>query len=195
MQSHFPCQTDADRSPQIPCSLALGSLVMCLLLLLFMPDLRQTQSRLRDPATRENHSTPLTSGKSASIDGILVALRSKSVLLIVPVFLVGIFRYTTLNVLIQYASVQFGMKISTGATFYTETAIVNILLFLCIIPRMTSYIRMKYNTRPEVLDLFLVRASVSCMALGSLLLAVAPSIKILPLGKPLHSLASGTLQL
>ena len=156
------------------------SVILCLLLLLFMPDLRKPIVGLRSPKLGE--AVHVTANQP--IESLLGALLDKNTLLIIPVFLVGIFRYTTLNILIQYASVQFGMKISTGATFYTETAIVNIALFLFVVPQSTSYIREKYGIQPQVLDMFLVRCSVCLMCVGCVCIGVTRSSKILPIGKP-----------
>ena len=170
---------------QIPCGLAMGSLVLCLVLLLFSPDLPDPLSVELSPKPHEEHELRSSDGlaKGATIDGLLNAISDAKILLVIPVFFVGIFRYTTLNILIQYASIQFGMKISTGATFYTETAVVNIVLFLFLIPRMVSYIRLRYQKNPEVIDLFLVRFSVCIMCIGCLCIGFAPSSKILPIGQ------------
>lgn len=171
----------------------MGSLVLCLILLLFMPDLRKSNGAPPKRTDEDELEGSENLKKRSSIDGLVSALSSTNVLLIIPVFLVGIFRYTTLNILIQYASVQFGMKISTGATLYTETAIVNIALFLFLIPRTTSYIRLRYQTRPEVIDRFLVRTSVCLMSLGCLCIGLAPSAKIIPIGQPCFGQVNGGL--
>lgn len=151
------------------------SLFVCLLLIAIMPNTRQ-----RLPSDHEARQ----SRKSSGVPEILLTLANRNVLLVVPVFLVGIFRYTNLNILIQYASVRFGIKISTGATFYTETAIVNIFLFLFLIPQASAYIRKKYNVRPQVIDLSLVRMSVSLMCIGCLAIGFAPAVFFLPIGTP-----------
>jgi hypothetical protein len=121
--------------------------------------------------------------KSTSLGNFLVPLRKRNVLVTIPVFLVGIFRYTTLNVLIQYASVRFGMKISTGAMFYSETAIINIFLFLFLVPQLTAFVRTKYKIRPQSIDMVMVRASVCLMSLGAVLIGLAPSSHWLPIGQ------------
>jgi len=131
--------------------------------------------------TDEDNTGKLTHPKSLA-DDLIAALSIPNVLLVVPVFLVGIFRYTTLDVLIQYASNRFGLKISTGAIFYTETAAINIALFLFIVPRATDYLRKKYSVRPLFMDLVLVRTSAILMCIGSLSIGLAPSGKFLPLG-------------
>jgi len=123
------------------------------------------------------------STKQSLVSNLKAAAAIPNVLLVIPVFLVGIFRYTTLDVLIQYASNRFGIKLSTGSIFYTETAAINIALFLFIIPQLTVYIRKKYYVKPQVIDLVLVRISVILMCLGSLAIALAPSANILPLSK------------
>ncbi|KUJ06786.1 uncharacterized protein LY89DRAFT_678369 [Mollisia scopiformis] len=150
----------------------MASLFACLLLLALMPNTRDVSA-----VGETGHSN-----KSSGVRDILSPLSNINVLLVVPVFLVGIFRYTTLNILIQYASVRFGIKISTGATFYTETAIVNIFLFLFLIPQLSAYIRKKYDVRPQVIDLFLVRTSVTMMCIGCLAIGLAQSGILLPLG-------------
>lgn len=106
-----------------------------------------------------------------------------------PVFLVGIIRYNTLNVLIQYASVRFGMKISSGSIFYTETALINIFLFAFLIPRLTTYVVTAYGVQPQTIDLFLVRLSLSLMCIGALLIGLAQSKFLLPIGGYIHLLS------
>lgn len=161
-----------DISPWIPCSLAMVSLLACLMLLGTMPNTKNLVS-----------DTEAESNKSSSMRDVLSTLSNRNVLLVVPVFLVGIFRYTTLGILIQYASLRFGVKISTGATFYTETAIINIFLFLFLIPQLTACIRKRYEVRPQVMDLFLVRTSVTLMCIGCLTIGSAQSSSFLPIGE------------
>jgi hypothetical protein len=134
------------------------------------------------------HQDQKTLSNSQFVNGLVSALSNRNTLLVIPVFLVGIFRYAMLNILIQYASVRFGLKISTGATFYTETALINIILFLFLVPRLTTYIRLEYNVKPETIDLVLVRTSVVLLALGSLAIGLAQSSVFLPAGIPSVSL-------
>jgi hypothetical protein len=149
------------------------------------PKFHQTKvSQAGESESTDRESTsPLKVLRYSTVNGLRSALLNRNILLTIPVFLVGIFRYTTLNFLIQYAYVRFGVRFSTGATFYTETAIVNIFLFLFLIPNLTSHIRIKYNTRPQIIDLFLVRSSVVLMCLGCLAIGFAQSKMVLPIGK------------
>lgn len=175
-----------DISPWIPCSLAMGSVIVCLILLAAMPEPRVSKhypGRPESPIPARN-STSSTITKPTTASRLLTLLSNPTILFTIPVFLVGILRYTTLNILIQYANIRFHLPLSTGATFYTETAAINILLFLFLIPALTSHIRTKYAVRPQTIDLFLVRTSVCMMSIGSLAIGLAPTKSLLPLGNP-----------
>lgn len=164
----------------------MGSILLCLALLILMPHPMLSGS---SPEIEQDtpHKISTEPRQEVSVTGLLSALSNRNILLTVPVFLVGIFRYAMLNILIQYASVRFGLRISTGATFYTETAIVNIFLFLFLVPRLTEYLRSRYHIPPQNIDLFLVRTSVILMCLGCLGIGFAQTAQVLPLGTPVLS--------
>ncbi|TGO54333.1 hypothetical protein BOTNAR_0271g00050 [Botryotinia narcissicola] len=168
-----------DISPWIACSLAMGSVILGLLLLWLVPF---TQSSPRpEPSPPSTSSTQLQSRhltiipKTTILATIRHALMQPNVLLCVPVFLVGTLRYTTLNILIQYSSVRFGTKISKGAMFYTETAIINIVLFLFLIPRIK-----------------LMRVSVCFLLVGSLAIGLAPTSGWIPIGVSIFTIGFGS---
>ena len=189
----FIAAVTTDISPWIPCAFSMGSIMACLLLVSIMPDPRKSNHYLESLAfetssiaseIRNTSSDTETPKNLLSLaDGLYSALSNRNILLTIPVFLVGTLRYSTINVLIQYASIRFGMKISTGATFYTETAIVTIFLFLFLVPGLSGHVRTKYNIRPQVIDLYLVRMSTCLLCIGSLSIGLASSLKILPIGK------------
>lgn len=148
------------------------------------------------PQSSSNHASVEVDGivhmKPSVLGSLTDSLSERNVRLLLPVFLVGTLRYTTLNVVIPYASIRFGLKISRGATFYSETAIVNIILFLLVVPRTTSYIRKRYSVRPQVLDRWLVRISISLLCLGALSIGLAPSLKVLPIGVAVFAAGFGS---
>jgi hypothetical protein len=171
-------------SPWIPCSLALGSVILCLILLVFIADPRKlphTPHHISSPEPESSETLQL-SAKSSTVTTLFSAISNPKILLTIPVFLIGIYRYTILNILIPYASIRFHTFIYSGALYYTETAIVNIILFLFLIPNVTSHVRGKYNIRPEAIDLFLVRMSTSLMSVGALFIGLAPSAHLIPIG-------------
>ncbi|TVY23472.1 Efflux pump [Lachnellula hyalina] len=189
----FVASVTTDISPWIPCSLAMGSIILCLILLAVMPDPRGSKNHSESPESHiAEDYTSRTITKPTTTSRLLTLLSNPNILFTVPVFLVGILRYTTLNVLIQYANIRFHLPLSTGATFYTETAGINILLFLFLIPALTSHIRTNYAVRPQTIDLFLVRTSVCLMSMGSLAIGLAPTTSLLPLGVAIFSTGFGS---
>lgn len=183
----FLASVTVDISPWIPAGTAMASVILCLLILWLVPLPPLTTEAgvpILDTSSDESATSGLEHVKTAGVaDALLHALSNTNVLLTIPAFLVGIFRYTTLNVLIQYASIRFNLNISTAAMFYTETALVNIFLFLFMVPRLTAYIRSKYGVQPQRIDLFLVRCSVLLMCCGSLSIGLSWSGMLLPAGK------------
>ncbi|RDW80858.1 hypothetical protein BP5796_05556 [Coleophoma crateriformis] len=186
----FVASITIEISPWIPCGLSWASLFVSLFLLVVMPDPRKSSHYLQTKDSAGALGTDTT--KSILADGFRAALTNRNILLTIPVFLVGTLRYTTLNVLIQYASVRFGMKLSKGATFYTEAAVVTIFLFLFLVPRGTNFIRSWYGVRPQKIDLVLVRTSVILLCVGALLLGLTPSAKFLPIGLLFFSAGFGS---
>jgi cytochrome c biogenesis factor len=168
----------------------MAAIFACLFLLWVMPESKKlldvSSSDHQDTTPHPNESSALLTARlpiqNSSVDGIRSALSNKNTLLAIPVFLTGSLRFTMLNVLIQYGSNRFHIKISTGALFYTETAIINMLLFLFTVPTLSTYIRTKHNVRPQIIDLFMSRTCVCLLCLGSLLIGLSPSKEILPIG-------------
>ena len=168
--------------------MALGSIIFCLLLLWLMPapsiGVDMSTCTIGPPVIRDDENrTFVNQANKDPVTSITNAMSNIDILLTIPVFLVGIFRYTTLNILIQYSSVHFGLRISTGAMFYTETAVVNIILFLFLMPLLSAHIQTAYGIRPQSIDLYLVRSSVSLMSVGCLSIGLAPASIFLPPGK------------
>ncbi|KAF7946075.1 uncharacterized protein EAE97_005113 [Botrytis byssoidea] len=185
-----------DISPWIACSMAMGSVILGLLLLWLVP---LTQSSPRpEPSPPSTSSTGLQSRhltlipKTTILATIRHALLQPNVLLCVPVFLVGTLRYTTLSILIQYTSVRFGTKISKGAMFYTETAIINIFLFLFLIPRISIWIKSRYHVKSEKIDLELMRISLCFLLVGSLAIGLAPTSGWIPIGVSIFAAGFGS---
>ncbi|KAH8651573.1 hypothetical protein BGZ60DRAFT_188097 [Tricladium varicosporioides] len=188
MVASFVASLTTDISPWIPCALSMASAILCLALLAIMPTSKIPDEDLALPRSPQPESTI----KTTALARLFETFSNRNTIFTIPIFLVGILRYATLSMLIQYAHVRFQLKISTGATFYTETAIVNIFLFLFLIPQVTAYIRERYKIRPQVIDLFLVRMSVSLMCIGALAIGLASTSKLLPLGVAIFASGFGS---
>jgi hypothetical protein len=188
----FTAAVTIDISPWISCGLSMSAICTCLFLLWVMP-----RPEKQDPFHPNNTPPKITvpsdentsllrrsqiSTQNPTINGIAGALSHKNSLLFVPLFFTNSLRHTILNILIQYGSKRFELKISTGALFYTETAIVNIFLFLFLVPLLSSNLGTKYNIQPQMTDLWLARTCVCLLCLGSLMIGLSPSSKDLPFG-------------
>lgn len=179
--------TTTDISPWIPCSLAIISLVFCLILLSVMPEPRTSEHYLESHAEPRNFSNGNDTAdlpvKTSLVRSLKGALSNRNIIFTLPTFLVVTLRYTTLNILIQYASIRFGLKISAGAYFYTQSAVVNLILFLLIMPQLNTYIQNRFKVNSQVVDLASVRISVCLLCIGSFLVGIAPSSRLLSLGE------------
>ena len=185
MVASFIATLTTDISPWIPCGLSMASAFLCLFLLAMMPAAKSTNEEDGSTIMAAERGNRLENGSTflTAFDRIIKAASNRNIIFTIPVILVGILRYTTLGILIQYAHFRFKQKISTGAAYYTETAIINIALFLFLIPQATAYIRKEYRVRPQAIDLFLARASVTFMCIGALAIGLAPTNKLLPVGQ------------
>lgn len=108
--------------------------------------------------------------------------KTRNMVLAVPVFLVGLLRPSTLNVLIQYTSTEFGWKLSKAVVLVSEVAAVNLLLFLVVVPQTMRLLRFRYQLHPQTIDLAVVRGSMLFLSLGALFLGLAPNLPALVIG-------------
>ncbi|CAG8971623.1 hypothetical protein HYALB_00008016 [Hymenoscyphus albidus] len=193
MVASFIATVTTDISPWVPCGLSLVSVLACLPVLSAMPNVKPAKPLSESGIFGEGlEARTEESAIISTLKRILRVSSIRNVRFTIPVFLVGILRFGTLNILIQYAHVRFKQKISTGAAYFTETAIVNIFLFLFLIPQVTSYIRREYKIRPQVIDLFLVRSSLTFMCVGALAIGIAPKRELLPIGVAIFAAGFGS---
>ena len=109
-----------------------------------------------------------------------------------PVFLIGLLRPSTLNVLIQYTSKFFDRRLSEAVVLVSEVAAVNLVLFLVLVPQGIHLVRVKYNLHQQVADLAVLRASMLFLSVGALCLWLAPNMSSIVTGKVLYSKCNWT---
>lgn len=123
---------------------------------------------------------PDTSDDTGS-HSLISLLRSRNVLIILVIFIAPAFRPTTTHVLLQYMSSRFQWKLSQSTVFISEIAIINIILYLLVLPRVTHWIETRFKIPQEVIDLAVVRGSLLLLVVGALLLScAAKAIFIIP---------------
>lgn len=115
-------------------------------------------------------------------ENLLDKFKTRNMALAVPVFLVGLLRPSTLNVLIQCTSKYFSWKHAEAVILLSEVAIVNLTLFLVIVPQGMKIVRIRYHLHQWVLDLAIVRESMPCLSFGALCLGLAPNVPTIIIG-------------
>lgn len=127
------------------------------------------------PQTQSTTAEPVSEGR----DDLAMLLKKKNILLILAAFLTPYVRPATMFVLQQYASVRFDWKISRTSLLTSEAAVVNIILYLFIIPQLTSIVRMRFNVTQQTIDMNVVRISFVLLTIGALLVGLATTSNLL----------------
>ncbi|KAI1378990.1 major facilitator superfamily domain-containing protein [Hypoxylon crocopeplum] len=181
-----------DISPYIPIALTLASIMIALGILQLIDERKPSRGRdhnpeqmFQPPESAVNHDSSIrtqaapSSGATSRSDSLAMLLRQKNILLILAVFLTPYLRPATMFILQQYASVRFDWKISRTSLLTSEAAIVNIILFLFIIPQVTSMIRARFDVRQETIDLSVAQISLALLTGGSLLIGLSPNSNLM----------------
>ncbi|KAK3938171.1 major facilitator superfamily domain-containing protein, partial [Diplogelasinospora grovesii] len=182
----YMASSTMDASVYLPLALTLACLLISLLALTFIREARdgpkhsEQQSFVsptpgdagRDSDAFEAGSIPL----AIENDGFVPLLRTPNVVIALILFISPAFRPTTTHVLLQYMSTRFQWKLSQSTVFISEVAVVNIVLFLLILPRLLPWLETRFKIAREAIDLWVVRASLILLVSGALLLGLAPSV-------------------
>lgn len=193
-----------DKNLWIAFGIGIAFLLLSLATIPLVPETYQrvptsSASSRRSTLGTEDHHTPVSDdGRTEDIEtnrpddrnGLIALFRKRNMLLAVPIFVVGVFRPATMNVLLQYVSVRFNWKLSKAALLISEVAAVNIVIFLLALPRLISVLQARYHIHPQVIDLRVLRSSLVLLFLGSFFIGISPNIPALISGKlmPNHTL-------
>jgi hypothetical protein len=176
-----------DISPYIPMSLTIVCLVMSLLTLVFVDEpnliggkganteLAQETSGQRPECLNSAIVDETSAHTTEQNNSLRSLLRKKTVLVTLFLFIVPAFRPITTHVLLQYMSVRFQWALSSSTVLISEIAVINIVLFLFILPKSVLWIKTHFKTPEDMIDLGVVRGSLFLLAVGSLLIGWAPS--------------------
>lgn len=188
-----------DRSVLIPFGIGLGALALCYPILWAIPETHQPsherskKSRQDLTATTDSTSdnepllrsstTPPKYAIAPDQENIFMVLRKRNLLLALVVLFVGAFRQATVSVLLQYATARFEWHLSRTAMLVSAIAVMNIVLFLFILPQCVAYLTSHLHIRAELIDYTIVFASLVILAFGSLFMGLAPTGNLLTAGK------------
>jgi hypothetical protein len=148
-------------------------------LLLAMPETR----RLRASESHEDQLDNSTNGPLPNYDRTTLSsdenffsiARNRNIPLALSVMFVGAFRPASVAILLQYARTRFGWLITDTAFLVSEIAIVNIVLFLLVLPQVIAWAVSRWHVRAQMIDWNIVFSSLLILASGTMLIGVAPS--------------------
>lgn len=174
----------------IPFSIGIGSLLLCYPVLFFMQSeqpqvgedataVPDNSSILTETLPHEPLSNDLCGKQTVRADSLLSFLKMRNGLFVLPVFFMVPFRAATLNVLLQYTSVRFHWKISHVGILLSEVALVNIVLFLLLLPSLVTWVKNRYHVAPPIIDLTVARTSAILLSVGAVLLGLSPNVVLM----------------
>lgn len=174
-------------SLDVPFGLAWGYLGIGSLLALTIPDYPKNSSsrtangdRVVGPSTR---SSSLLRSVYTYFQTLRPITESRSAILTLPIFFVGMFRMAIISVMMQFPRIRFDWTLLQVTELFTATAIMNLVIFLGIVPYCLWRLRSKYATTELGIQIMLVRCSLISTGLGCLLIGIAQAPVVLCLGK------------
>lgn len=175
-----------DNNLLFPFLIGIIALLLCFPVLYMMPETQKFSDATTQIAPVElDESTYLRESYSETAvdhpveNGLWWIFRCRNTLLVVPIFFVTTFRATTLSVLLQYTAVRYGWKLSSTNALLSEVAGVNLLLVLFFLPGLTSLLQYRYKIPSPKIDLSVARVSLLVLAIGSLLIGLAPTAALM----------------
>ncbi|KAH8679485.1 major facilitator superfamily domain-containing protein [Ilyonectria robusta] len=96
---------------------------------------------------------------------------------IITVFLAQ-FRNNTIEILLPYTSIRFGLKLGETATLLSVVSAVNIVVFLVLLPTLTTWLEEKAGWSAHRVNLYVARVSSAMPSAGAAMLAAAGNIGV-----------------
>ncbi|KAF2118388.1 hypothetical protein BDV96DRAFT_569813 [Lophiotrema nucula] len=179
-----------EKSLWIAFGTGIASLVLCFSIIPLLPNTRQLERSSVNTAsllqTAGYDNGPSTNDSSASIGNsqtgslpvqshLLSLFKRRNILLTVPIFIIGVFRPPTLNLLLQYTSIRFGWSFSNAALLTSEVAGVGVVLFLVVLPQAIILLQERCGYHPQVIDLSILRTSLALLCIRATMIGLASS--------------------
>ncbi|RDW85282.1 hypothetical protein BP6252_02872 [Coleophoma cylindrospora] len=149
--------------PYVVCSL---SLLVTFPVILYMPE------TLKVSEDHESASNLESTGATA----YLKFLRDWRIFVgLVTIFLAQ-FRNNTIEILLPYTSVRFGLELGQAATLLSVVSAVNIVVFLILLPALSTQLEKRAGWSITFINISVARVSSAFLAIGAAMLAAAPSV-------------------
>jgi hypothetical protein len=185
-------------SPWVPMLLGLGIMAIPLLLVFYLPETLNynhpaTDSASTSSASSDSSVKPLPMLRKlqyTTVSSLSFLASDTRIVLILPAFFLHMLLLNR-DTLLQYISTRFSISLASATVLISLRSGLILLSLLVLLPSASYYLRshLRYGARDS--DLFLSRTSTIIMALGFLLIAIAPNIPMLVAAMALNSMGWG----
>ncbi|PGH08512.1 hypothetical protein AJ80_07832 [Polytolypa hystricis UAMH7299] len=152
--------------PYLACGLFLS---LTYPVLLYMPE------TLQKTAQDQEGTSPL---ETAGVRKYLKFLTDWKIFIGVTTVFLAQFRNNTIEILLPYTSVRFGLKLGEAATLLSVVSAVNIVVFLVLLPAVSRLLQKRAGWSITFINICVARVSSALLVLGAAILSVAPNIGI-----------------
>ncbi|KAH7310952.1 hypothetical protein BKA65DRAFT_601009 [Rhexocercosporidium sp. MPI-PUGE-AT-0058] len=135
-------------------------------------------------AIRETlHKTPEYKTQASTLDASGLSayfkfLKDWRILVGVATVFLAQFRNKTIEILLPYTSVRFGLKLSQAATLLSVVSAVNIVVFLFVLPAASTVLQKRAGWSIHLINIYVARASSAFLVISAAVLAAAPNVGI-----------------
>ncbi|KAL4821136.1 major facilitator superfamily domain-containing protein [Aspergillus spinulosporus] len=139
---------------------------------------------------------PVDNEEEAPFDAVGVKkyvrfLKDRRVLVgVITVFLVQ-FRTNTIEIVLPYTSIRFGLEIGESATLLSLVSAVNLVVFLVILPAASSLMKKRAGWSITTINIFVARISSALLVSGAAILAAASTLGIVILALTVYAAGFG----
>ncbi|KAF7954343.1 hypothetical protein EAE96_005468 [Botrytis aclada] len=202
------------KSPWIPVLLGISFLIFGGLLILFVPETLHMQNQ----RTNISHETLATSTNDfphncklqnsffatmkhqfshtlRTFSSSLSILNSAPLVLLLITFIISPLSSQSVDISLRYISNRFHFPLRLSSFLWSLRAAVQIILFLLILPFLSKTMITHFKIPSSKKDLHLARASILILTLGSLLIALAPTLPLVILGMAVFTLGAGYISI
>ncbi|THV95592.1 MFS general substrate transporter [Aureobasidium pullulans] len=163
-------------SPWLPFTIGISAMAFAMLLTLSIPETYHARTRITSsPRQGPIDAQPKPYGLLHHLNQILAMFKSRSLCLIFVSFVGEQLILKNSGFAMRYVSKRFSWPLSRFGYFMSARALVGILIYLLILPRMSSFLQHRMLFPPLRKDLLLARTMGIILAIG-LFLAAGPTL-------------------
>ncbi|PGH29195.1 hypothetical protein GX50_08058 [[Emmonsia] crescens] len=156
-------------------SLWLPYIVCALFLSLTYPVLFYMPETLQKTAQDQESTSPL---EVAGVRNYIKFLTDWRIFIGVTTVFLAQFRNNTIEILLPYTSVRFGLELGKAATLLSVVSAVNIVVFLVLLPAVSALLEKRAGWSITYINICVARVSSALLAIGAAILAAAPNVGI-----------------